>query len=132
VVARLVVYGRSSFCPDMLRWRRWVSEHPLEFVEFDIDTDREAYTKVKAWTGHESVPTLVIAPEDGFDPIEPPARLPAGRSPRAFDRGTMLTEPNPAQVAAFLERNGIAFGGAGGADTPGARASQPQPRWPAP
>jgi len=108
-VPRLVVYGRSSPCPDMFRWQRWVAEHPVDFVEFDIDADDEAYRKVIAWTGHESVPTLVIASEDGVDPIAAPAPLPAGRGPRGFDRGTMLTEPNPGQVAPFLERHGIPF-----------------------
>lgn len=93
----------------MYRWHRWVTEHAIEFVEFDIDTDEEAYRKVIEWTGHESVPTLVIAPDDSVDPVETPAPLPAGRSPRGFDRGTMLTEPNPGQVAPFLERHGIAF-----------------------
>ncbi len=114
-MARLVVYGRSSFCPDMYRWKKWVEQHPLEYVEFDIDGDGEAYEKVISWTGHESVPTLVIAPDDGVDPIEEPQPL-GGRSPRAVDRGTMLTEPNLGQVAPFLQRHGIAFGGEGGSD----------------
>jgi hypothetical protein len=65
---------------------------------------------VIAWTGHESVPTLVIAPDDGVEPVEEPTPLPAGRGPRAIDRGTMLTEPNPGQIAPFLERHGISFG----------------------
>ena len=80
----------------MWRWQRWLSQHPVKHVEIDIDLDEEAYTKVRAWTGHECVPTLVIAPDDGLDPIEPPEPLP-GRSPRAIDRGSMLSEPNPAR-----------------------------------
>lgn len=109
-MSRLVVYGRSSFCPDMWRWNKWVEEHPLDYVEFDIDGDDDAYAKVLAWTGHESVPTLVIAAADAVDPIEPPAALPEGRSPRAFDRGTMLTEPNVGQIGPFLQRHGIPYG----------------------
>lgn len=115
-MARLVVYGRSSFCPDMMRWQRWIAANPIEYVEFDIDADEEAWEKVTRWTGHESVPTLVIAPDDGFDPIEEPTPLPAGRSPRAYDRGVMLTEPNPGQVEAFLDRHGIPYGDASGLD----------------
>ena len=110
-MARLVVYGRSSFCPDMMRWDHWLKRNPVEHVAFDIDTDRDALAKVVAWTGHQSVPTLVIAPDDGFDPIDEPSELPAGRGPRAVDRGTMLTEPNPGQVEAFLDRHGIPYGG---------------------
>ncbi len=107
-MARLVVYVRSSFCPDVWRWQRWVSQHEIEFTELDIDVDPAAYARVLEWTGHESVPTLVIAPDDGVEPIEEPAPLP-GRSPRGVDRGTMLTEPNPGQVEAFLDRWGVAY-----------------------
>jgi glutaredoxin len=108
-VARLVVYGRASLCPDMMRWQQWLKRNSVEHEEFDIDKDREALAKVVGWTGHMSVPTLVISPDDGFDPIEEPSPLPEGRGPRAVDRGTMLTEPNPGQVEEFLERNGIAY-----------------------
>jgi glutaredoxin len=108
-MARLVVYVRSSFCPDVWRWQRWVSQHELDFFELDIDADPQAYARVIEWTGHESVPTLVIAPDDGLEPIEEPSPRP-GRSPRGVDRGTMLTEPNPGQVEAFLDRWGIRYG----------------------
>jgi len=109
-MTRLVVYGRSSFCPDMMRWDHWLKRHPVDHVAFDIDSDPEALAKVIAWTGHQSVPTLVIAPDDSFDPIEEPTALPAGRGPRAIDRGTMLTEPNPGQVEEFLDRHDITYG----------------------
>ena len=112
-MTRLVVYGRSGFCPDMMRWDGWVRAHPLAFVLFDIDTDDEALRFVLRHTGHRSVPTLVIAPDDGFDPHEEPAPL-AGRGPRDVDRGSMLTEPSARTQEAFLRRNGIAFGGPGG------------------
>ncbi|RLT41971.1 MAG: hypothetical protein DWI58_07635 [Chloroflexi bacterium] len=111
-MARLVVYGRSGYCPDMMRWDRWVREHPLAYVLFDIDVDTDARAFVVRHTGHRSVPTLVIAPDDGFDPIEDPAAL--IRSARDVDRGSMLTEPSAPTIEAFLHRNGIAFGGAGG------------------
>lgn len=117
-MARLVVYVRSAFCPDVFRWQRWLQSHELDFVEFDIDSDPVAYERVRSWTGHESVPTLVIAPDDGVEPIEEPSPLP-GRSPRGVDRGTMLTEPNPGQIEAFLKRNGIPFHAADEADDGG-------------
>lgn len=115
-MARLVVYGRSAFCPDMYRWRQWVDQHPLQYIEFDIDHDDRAHDRVLAWTGYEAVPTLVIAAEDGFDPIEPPEPLAPGVSPRGVERGMMLTEPNRGQVEAFLKRHGIPFCGPGGTD----------------
>ena len=117
-MARLVVYVRSAFCPDVARWQRWLQTHSLDFVELDIDTDDEAYARVRDWTGFESVPTLVIAPDDGIEPIEEPSPL-GGRSPRAVDRGTMLTEPNPGQIEPFLEHNGIPFERLEGGDAAG-------------
>lgn len=118
-MARLVVYGRSSFCPDMMRWEHWLKRNPVTHVAFDIDSDREALAKVVGWTGHQSVPTLVIADGNSVDPIEEPSPLPEGRGPRGVDRGTMLTEPNPGQVEEFLDRHGIAYGGADGEATEG-------------
>ena len=115
-MARLVVYVRSRFCPDVGRWRRWRDSHELDVEEVDIDADPEARARLLALTGHESVPTLVIAQDEGIEPIEPPVVLPPGRSPRAVDRGTILTEPNPGQIAPFLERHGIPFAEIEGAD----------------
>ena len=95
----------------MHRWHLWLDQNEVEFVWFDIDSDREALRKVIEWTGHESVPTLVIADDDdGIDPAMAPRPLPRGRGPRGVDRGSMLTEPNPGQVEKFLQRNGIPFG----------------------
>ena len=137
-MSRLVVYVRSSFCPDVRRWRGWVSEHPLDYLEIDIDKDDDAYHRVLAWTGHESVPTLVIADDDSVEPIDEPDPLPERRGPRAVDRGTMLTEPNPGQIGPFLERHGIPYGGPGGTapgenvDAPaseGSAAAQRHPWW---
>ncbi len=112
-MTRLVVYGRSSFCPDMMRWDRWVQNHPIGYVSFDIDVDEAARAFVLHHAGHLSVPTLVIAPDDGFDPHEEPGLL-GPRGPRAVDRGSMLTEPGNGQVDEFLRRNAIPFGGPGG------------------
>ena len=128
-MSHLVVYLRSSLCPDVARWRRWVADHPLEHVELDIDGDREAYAKVLAWTGHESVPTLVIAPDDGLDPIEKPGPLPDGCGPRAIDRGTMLSEPNSAQIGPFLERHGIPYEGSGAATSDPTTDAPRERRW---
>jgi len=107
-MARLVVYGSSVPCPDMARFQWWLQRFQVPgMVMLDIHHDEEAYDKVVAWTGHASVPTLVIAPDDGFDPIEPPEPITAGKRVRAFDRGTVLTEPNPGQIADFIQRHGI-------------------------
>jgi len=106
-MARLVVYGSSVPCPDMARFQWWLQRHEVDAIEFvDIHRQEWAYDRVVAWTGHASVPTLVIAADDGLDPIEDPLPL-DGQRARAFDRGTMLTEPNPGQIVEFLQRHGI-------------------------
>lgn len=106
-MSRLVVYGSSVPCPDMARFSWWIGQHEVPgMVMLDIHRDPEAYDKVVAWTGHASVPTLVIAADDGFEPVEAPTPL-DGRRARAFDRGTVLTEPNPGQIVEFLVRNGV-------------------------
>jgi len=92
----------------MARFAWWLQRHDVaSLVYVDIHHERWAYDRVVEWTGHASVPTLVIAADDSLDPITQPIALPPGRSARAFDRGTMLTEPNPPQIADFLRRNGI-------------------------
>lgn len=107
-MARLVVYGSSIPCPDMARFQWWLAQHEVEggLVAIDIHHDEDAYRRVIGWTGHASVPTLVIAEDDGLEPLAPPEPL-AGRRARAFDRGTVLTEPNPGQIEPFLARHGI-------------------------
>ena len=107
-MARLVVYVRSGLCPDTWRWHRWLNEHPVEHVEVDITADAAAQARLRSWTGHEPVPTLVIAGDDGLEPIAEPEPL-AGRRVRACDRGTLISEPNPDQIAPFLARHGIAI-----------------------
>lgn len=106
-MARLVVYGSSVPCPDMARFAWWLEHHEVPgMVALDVHHDGQAMATLLRLVGSASVPTLVIAPEDGYDPIEPPAPL-AGRV-RAADRGTVLSEPNPGQIREFLDRHGIA------------------------
>ncbi len=103
---QLVVY-MSSWCGNSLDAQRALSEWgvPARFV--NIKEDKAAAGRVKVWTGFESVPTLVIAEGDSLEPAAPPAALPAGRSPRGIDRGSMLTEPTRAELRAWLVKNGI-------------------------
>lgn len=134
-MARLVVYGSSIPCPDMARLGWWLERHAVDgMVMLDIHRDAEAYQKVKRWAGHASVPTLVIAPDGGLDPIEPPAPL-DGRRVRGLDRGTVLTEPDPAQITEFLRRNGITVeerGPVAPSVRVEARSEAPARRWEAP
>lgn len=108
-MARLLVYGSSIPCPDMARFHWWLRHHEVSAIAFvDIHREEWAYERVLQWTGHASVPTLVIAEDEGVEPVAPPTPLAPGQRVRGFDRGTMLTEPNPGQIEEFLTRNGIA------------------------
>lgn len=92
----------------MARFAWWLERHDVpEMVFIDIHREHWAYDRVVEWTGHASVPTLVIASDDGLNPIEDPSPVGPGQRVRAFDRGTMLTEPNPEQIADFLLRNSV-------------------------
>lgn len=106
-MARVVVYGSSIPCPDMSRFGWWIDRHEVDaMVMRDIHQDREAMEIILGLTGgNASVPTLVIAPDDGWLPIRPPVPL-KGRL-RGVDRGTVLTEPNPGQIIDFLRANDI-------------------------
>ena len=78
---------------------------PATFI--NIKQDPEASRRVKAWTGFESVPTLVIAEEGSTLPHQPPAGLRPGASPGGVDRGTMITEPTRGQLRSWLVKNGF-------------------------
>ena len=109
-MARLVVYGRSTPCPDMFQWAGWLRRHPVEHEALDVATDAEARRQLRELVGSEAVPTLVIAEDHRRVPVGPPEPL-AGRRTRATDRGTVLSEPRLEQIAPFLERHGIAVPG---------------------
>ncbi|MGE3961753.1 MAG: glutaredoxin family protein [Dehalococcoidia bacterium] len=106
-MARVVVYGSSVPCPDMARFGWWLDRHEVDaMVIRDVHRDREAMEILLGLTGgNASVPTLVITDDDEWLPLRPPSPL-AGRL-RGVDRGTVLTEPNPGQIAGFLRANGI-------------------------
>ena len=78
---RLVVY-MSSWCGNSLDTQRALREWNVPAHFINIKEDRAAAGRVKAWTGFESVPTLVISQGESVEPAEPPLPLTAGRSPR--------------------------------------------------
>lgn len=104
---RLVVY-MSPWCGNSLDTQRALGEWGIPVTYVNIKEDRAAAAKVRAWTGFESVPTLVIAEEDSLEPFEPPAALASGSSPRGIDRGSMLTEATRPQLSTWLAKHGFA------------------------
>ncbi len=103
----LVMYSRKSYCPFVSIAKRVLSRYGIEYREIVIDGDPEAERLVREWTGYRSVPTIVIARPGETLPYEPPAELPAGKSPRGIDRGSMITEPSAVQLEDWLKARGF-------------------------
>jgi glutaredoxin len=101
----LVMYTRTAGCPFVSIAKKVLAEHSIPYREIFIDQDLHARERVLDWVGFLSVPTLVVA-EQGHDlPYAEPSYLEKGVSPRGIDRGAMLTEPNAAQLTAWLTRH---------------------------
>ena len=103
----LIVYGRTFPCPDLTRTKRFLEANNIEYRQINIDQDEAACRFVEHWVGHRSVPTVVVANQGDVHPITEPAPVPAGRSARSFDRGTMITEPSEEALSGFLRRHGL-------------------------
>lgn len=103
----LVMYTRTTPCPFVTVAKRTLQDYQVDYVEVFIDKDDEARRRTLEWTGFLSVPTLVVAATGSLLPIDPPAFLEKGRSPRGIDRGTIITEANGDELARFLFRHGF-------------------------
>lgn len=57
----LELFG-SSGCPYTREMREWLEFSRRDFVEFDVDTDPGAFTRMREVTGQRTVPVLL---EDG-------------------------------------------------------------------
>jgi glutaredoxin len=56
----VIMYARTTFCPDVARSRARLTELGIEWTEFDIETDPQKAEEVNTLTGMRRVPTLVI------------------------------------------------------------------------
>jgi len=57
----LELFGSAS-CPYTREMREWLEFSRREFVEFDVDADRDALARMREVTGQQTVPVLL---EDG-------------------------------------------------------------------
>lgn len=103
----LVMYGRSWPCPDQMRTERFLQANKITYRKVLIDQDPEAGELVEHYVGHRSVPTMVVAALGSDQPLAEPTPIPAGRSTRSFDRGTLITEPSDEAMRNFLRKNGL-------------------------
>jgi formylglycine-generating enzyme required for sulfatase activity/glutaredoxin len=102
----VVVFGRSSFCPDLIRAKVWLHAWNVPYRQVQVDLEEEMAYKLDAWLGSRTVPTIIVARQGEVDPISPPidADLKALRN---MDRGSMLHEPEEGTLRAFLARHGF-------------------------
>lgn len=107
MTAELVMYNRRKPCPWVVVAVQTLQLHGIAWREVLIDEDDAARRRLLDWVGFLSVPTLIVAAPGSDLPLEEPAALAAGTSPRGIDRGSMITEPGMAQLSAWLQRNGL-------------------------
>jgi glutaredoxin len=106
---QLMVYI-TTWCPACRDAQAALAEWRVTARLVNIGREPEAASRVRALTGFESVPTFVAVEGAGFDPIEPPAPLPPGKSARGIDRGAVLTEPSRPQMREWLVKHGFLGG----------------------
>ncbi len=102
----LVMYGRSSFCPDLVNVKQWLHQWNVPYRQLNVDMDEQAAFRLDTWLGSRTVPTLVIASQGGIDPVLPPADADLSNL-RNADRGSMLHEADEQTLRAFLTRHGF-------------------------
>ncbi len=101
----LVMYTRTSGCPFVSIAKRVLHEHNISYREVFIDKDDSARQRLLDWVGFLSVPTLLVADPGDVLPVEPPAHLEPGKSPRGIDRGVMITEASAHELLAWLQKH---------------------------
>lgn len=103
----LIVHVRGGFCPDINRARRLLERWSVPFREINVKHDAKAKQRCQEWNHCLAMPVIVVARPGEDAPIEPPAPLAMGTSPRDVDRGSMISEASKAGLRTFLERHGL-------------------------
>ncbi|MBX3080361.1 MAG: SUMF1/EgtB/PvdO family nonheme iron enzyme [Anaerolineae bacterium] len=102
----LVIYGRTTFCPDLSKARVWLHQLNVPYRQLNIDLDEAAAFRLDDWLGTRTIPTFVVADYASIDPVEVPTDANLSNL-RDTDRGSMLHEPDESTLHAFLVRNGF-------------------------
>jgi glutaredoxin len=104
-----VVYGRSSFCPDLVTVKALLHSWGVPYRQINIDLDEEAAFRLDDWLGARVVPTLVIAQRGDVLPITPPEDADL-HNLRNADRGSMLHEADEPTLRRWLTKHGFLVG----------------------
>ena len=103
----LVMYVRTSYCPWVALARDLLDRYQVPYREINIDDDPIYAARVKEWTHHYSVPTLVITNPGEDVPREEFLPRPTHTSIKGYDRGPMITEANNQQLEDWLFKHGF-------------------------
>ena len=103
----IVMYVRSFYCPTVALARDVLQRYKVPYREIIIDDDPDMAARVKEWTHHYSVPTIVIANKGADIPYEDFLERPTHRTIKGYDRGPMITEPNNQQLENWLHKHGF-------------------------
>ncbi len=103
----IVVYVRDSYCPSVALARDLLDRYKVPYREISIDADPALAARVKEWTWHYSVPTLIIAGIGQEIPYTDFLPRPTHRTIKGYDRGPMITEPNNRDLENWLHKHGF-------------------------
>jgi glutaredoxin len=103
----IVMYIRTSYCPGVALARDVMSRYNIPYREINIDDDPLLAARLKAWTHHYSVPTLIIANPGEDLPSTDFLPRPTDRSIRGYDRGPLISEPNNRDLENWLHKHGF-------------------------
>jgi glutaredoxin len=103
----IVMYVRGSYCASVALARDLLNRYDIPYREIDIDGDPAMAARVKVWTHHYSVPTIIIAGQGEDVPYTDFLERPTHRTIKGYDRGPMITEPNNRDLENWLYKHGF-------------------------
>ncbi|HEY0734007.1 MAG TPA: SUMF1/EgtB/PvdO family nonheme iron enzyme [Herpetosiphonaceae bacterium] len=109
----LLIYGRSTFCPDLVKIKRYLFARGVAYRQVNVDEERHSAQALESLISSRTVPTAVITTPGSLLPVTTPAPLPEGQEPRNFDRETLVQEPDEQTLARWIERYQIPHSAAG-------------------
>ena len=103
----IVMYVRNAYCPNVALARDVMQRYNISYREFFLDDNPTMAARVKRWTNHCSVPTIIIANPGEDVPCTDFLPRPTDRSNRGYDRGPMITEPSNQDLENWLHKHGF-------------------------
>ena len=103
----IVMYVKGTYCPGVALARDVMKRYKVPYREINMSEDSNAAERVKEWTHHYSVPTIVITNLGEDVPYTDFLARPTDRTIKGYDRGPMITEPNNRDLENWLHKHGF-------------------------